>query len=62
MTVLSVDYAPEGKPFPYTGTVVGAVLGATLIIFGRNLQRALNSLALRGDGKDGLGGVTYGSR
>ncbi|WP_262705844.1 MULTISPECIES: hypothetical protein [Streptomyces] len=49
-------------PFPYTRTVVGAVLGATLIIFGRNLQRALTSLALRRDNKDGLGGATYGSR
>ncbi|WP_413809142.1 hypothetical protein [Streptomyces sp. OE57] len=55
------SYLPH-EPFPYTGTVVGAVLGATLILFGRNLQRALNSLALRGTGKDSLGGATYGSR
>ncbi|MBL1119813.1 hypothetical protein JK364_47040 [Streptomyces sp. 110] len=49
-------------PFPYTGTVVGAVIGATLILFGRNLQRAMNSLAFRGDGKGSLDGGTYGSR
>lgn len=36
--------------FPYAGTVAGAVLGATLIIFGRSLQRGLNSLAMCGDG------------
>ncbi|SEC01975.1 hypothetical protein [Streptomyces melanosporofaciens] len=48
--------------FPYAGTVAGAVLGATLIIFGRSLQRGLNSLAMRGDGKDGMNGVADGSR
>ncbi|GAA1717798.1 hypothetical protein [Streptomyces yatensis] len=48
--------------FPYAGTVAGAVLGATLIIFGRSLQRGLNSLAMRGDGKDGMSGVAHGSR
>ncbi|GAA0899433.1 MULTISPECIES: hypothetical protein [Streptomyces violaceusniger group] len=50
------------EPFPYTRTVVGVVLGGTLILFGRPLQRTLNSLAFRGDGKGGLNGGTYGSR
>ncbi|CDR09363.1 hypothetical protein [Streptomyces iranensis] len=58
---LATRFLPHG-PFPYTGTVVGAVIGATLILFGRNLQRAMNSLAFRGDGKSGLDGGTYGSR
>ncbi len=48
--------------FPYAGTVAGAVLGATLILFGRSLQRGLNSLAMRGGGKDGMNGVAHGSR
>ncbi|MFF4482581.1 hypothetical protein ACFY1A_37030 [Streptomyces sp. NPDC001520] len=48
--------------FPYAGTVAGAVLGATLILFGRSLQRGLNSLAMRGDGKDGMNGLAHGSR
>ncbi|MFE2187887.1 hypothetical protein [Streptomyces sp. NPDC059455] len=50
------------EPFPYTRTVVGAVIGATLILFGRNLQRVMNSLAFRGDGKGSPNGGTYGSR
>lgn len=36
--------------FPYAGTVLGAVLGGTLILFGRGLRQALNSLAVRGPG------------
>ncbi|AQW51223.1 hypothetical protein ACIQPP_36795 [Streptomyces violaceusniger] len=48
--------------FPYAGAVAGAVLGATLIIFGRSLRRGLNSLAMRGDGKAGMNGVAHGSR
>ncbi|MDN3061011.1 hypothetical protein PH213_42245 [Streptomyces sp. SRF1] len=57
----AAPYLPH-EPFPYSRTAVGAVLGVTLIVFGRPLQRALTSLALRGDGKRGLGGATYGSR
>ncbi|MFD7505689.1 hypothetical protein [Streptomyces sp. NPDC059850] len=36
--------------FPYAGTVLGAVLGGTLILFGRSLQQALSSLAARDSG------------
>ncbi|MBO3679003.1 hypothetical protein [Streptomyces sp. NEAU-YJ-81] len=45
--------------FPYEGTVAGVLLGGTLIFFGRGLQRGLSSLAMR---RDGVDGVTYGSR
>lgn len=33
---------------PYWGTILGAVLGLTLIVFGRRLQNALNALAHNG--------------
>jgi len=50
--------------FPYARTAVGAVLGGTLLVFGRSLQRALDSLAIRGNGggSDGLDGIAHGSR
>ncbi|MEU0839954.1 hypothetical protein ABZ370_10830 [Streptomyces sp. NPDC005962] len=51
----------DGELFPYAGTVMGAVIGATLIIFGRGLQRTLNSLAVRGHGT-GLDNTAHESR
>jgi hypothetical protein len=48
--------------FPYAGTVAGAVVGGVLIIFGRSLRQALNSLAMRGNGLDGTDGMAHGSR
>ncbi|WP_328332268.1 MULTISPECIES: hypothetical protein [unclassified Streptomyces] len=40
-----------GLSVPYARTVVGAVLGAVLILFGSRLQRGLASLAAGGEGE-----------
>ncbi|MFE2376568.1 hypothetical protein [Streptomyces sp. NPDC059398] len=39
----------SGLSFPYARTVVGAVLGAVLILFGGRLQQGLSSLAAGGE-------------
>jgi hypothetical protein len=60
----------KGQPFPYAGTVLGALFGGGLIVFGRSWQRGLNSLAMPGrragtdglSGVDGADGAAHGSR
>lgn len=54
----------DGELFPYAGTALGVLLGGLLIVFGRRLQQALNSLAVRGNGGglDGADGLAHGSR
>jgi hypothetical protein len=49
------------EAFPYASTVVGALVGAAVIIFGRSWQRALNTLAVRGPDR-ALNGAAHGSR